>query len=698
MIELGLQIIPQSPSMTPRVSLPLSVDDVDASRQSSGRPSSPGKMSSPFGSGDGPMLCIFEIVHNISQAIPGSAAATPRAEINPFTNLAEEKAAMTPKLDSLFTRRIIDQQRASLKLDAQPSSPLGSGMPRRAYELSVLLPRGQPLQEPPHLTVEEEALRQPFTSVRLAREPTLSELSEFAESLRGKKVFLHASLQSVFARHLTSYLGAWGMDISHIPIEQSEEVIKQETALGASDNTEKFIIIDDDVDVLRKQLIQMRATNAPISLKPRLTKRPTLASRARSTPHIRQVSGPPKPSPVIIHFTSLSKYNHVRDVVSNILGTPWMPGAISSITDVMVIPKPVGPRRFLTSLHTAVSQPVIDPYFSPIATTPRSPGGYFPNAARSPMALETHREGFFDSLAEEGPEHASETGSQKAKSPFSENPPARPDANAGPAGMHLNLPTPGDVVTLTASEYFSNAINNKNAGAAGGLVIQSPDGRPFGMYFEPPTKGERRQSHTRTTSSSLIRKPGSRRASGANDPPSTNGTPAVSPKTYRRQSGLSTSSTPGGTPVMPSSRETPKSGDSPLESTFASRAAMRRRTMSSTPQSPSQATEEPFVATGRDRSNTVTQRSRKSTTLSTPKVASPSTENVPASATGTPAKKTPKAKKAGKDSGVVVPPINVLIVEGEQSGLKVDHLLTRIRQSYQRQHLEHVLEEEEDQV
>jgi hypothetical protein len=120
--------------------------------------------------------------------------------------------------------------------------------------------------------------------------------------------------------------------------------------------------------------------------------------------------------------------------------------------------------------------------------------------------------------------------------------------------------------------------------------------------------------------------------------------------------------------------------------------------MSSTPQSPSQATEEPFVATGRDRSNTVTQRSRKSTTLSTPKVASPSTENVPASATGTPAKKTPKAKKAGKDSGVVVPPINVLIVEGEQSGLKVDHLLTRIRQSYQRQHLEHVLEEEEDQV
>lgn len=94
----------------------------------------------------------------------------------------------------------------------------------------------------------------------------------------------------------------------------------------------------------------------------------------------------------------------------------------------------------------------------------------------------------------------------------------------------------------------------------------------------------------------------------------------------------------------------------------------------------------------------MTQRSRKSTTLSTPKVASPSTENVPASATGTPAKKAPKAKKAGKDSGVVVPPINVLIVEGESDDLMLDHLLTRFRQSYQRQHFEHVLEEEEDQV
>ena len=36
-------------------------------------------------------------------------------------------------------------------------------------------------------------------------------------------VELHASLQSLFARHLTNYLAAWGMDVSHFPIEDEEE-------------------------------------------------------------------------------------------------------------------------------------------------------------------------------------------------------------------------------------------------------------------------------------------------------------------------------------------------------------------------------------------------------------------------------------------------------------------------------------------
>ena len=38
--------------------------------------------------------------------------------------------------------------------------------------------------------------------------------------------------------------------------------------------------------------------------------------------------------------------------------------------EVIVIPKPAGPRRVLTALHTAVTKPIVDPFFAPIATSP----------------------------------------------------------------------------------------------------------------------------------------------------------------------------------------------------------------------------------------------------------------------------------------------------------------------------------------
>jgi osomolarity two-component system response regulator SSK1 len=311
--------------MTPRVALPLTAADVDAHRKrhadSRHRSSSPGRTlpSPPSEMVNGPLLCIFEIVHNTYQAL--DTAVTPRAELNPFTRLAEQHIAATPKLDTLLCRRLLQQQNASLKQDTQPSSPLNNGLPRKAYELSVLLARGTPFAEPPHLSAEEEAVRQPFAALRLAREPTLNELSDFAESLRGKKVALHASLTSVFARHLTSYLGAWGLDISHIPtetepspnadtsvrstalptrpeggLEKAADIIPGLASMSISASTsssgtkdaDKFIIIDDDVAILRRELLRMRAESASLSLRPRLNKRPTMLSRARSTPHGRR--------------------------------------------------------------------------------------------------------------------------------------------------------------------------------------------------------------------------------------------------------------------------------------------------------------------------------------------------------------------------------------------------------------------------
>lgn len=405
-IEIGLQLIPQSPSSTPRP------DKRDPSTDT-----------------DGPLLCIFEIIHNAAQA----ASTTPRAEINPFSRLAEDHAAITPKLDTLLCQRLLEQQRATLKKDIRVTSPLSSGMPRKGYELSVLLPRGEPLIA--NLSAEEDAARQPFAGMYLAREPTLPELSTFAESLRGKKVALHASLSSLFARHLTSYLGAWGLDISHTPIEDDGEPTPT-----LSLNPDRFIIIDDDVAVLRRELTKMCSDSS--LLKPKPTKRPAMGLRAKSTPLLRPTMIKGK-SPVLIHFTSLANYNQVRDVVASIFGPSSARDGAFYHPEVMVIPKPVGPRRFLTALHTAVNQPMVDPSFSPIATTPRSPGGYL--WARTPN--ETPRDGFFESVVEE-----------QAPEP---------------------TPTP-------ATEYFN---------APSGVIIQSPDGR-FGIQFEPPVRGERRSSYS----------------------------------------------------------------------------------------------------------------------------------------------------------------------------------------------------------
>ncbi|WVQ78283.1 hypothetical protein IAT38_000368 [Cryptococcus sp. DSM 104549] len=690
-IELGLQVVPQSPSMTPRVGLPLTAAELDRRRGSksggTSRSASPGR-TSPFIStehSEGPLVCIFEIVHNIYQAPPGSAAATPKAELNPFTRLAEETEAAKPKLDTIFCRRLLQRQNAVLKVDTQPSSPLGSGLPRRAYELSVLLPRGKAIVEPTVLSADEEASRQPFPSLKLSREPTLNELSEFAESLRGRKVFVHANLSSVFARHLTSYLAAWGMDISHIPTDGDEAdrvragaaPVRQDSGYGGSGGSSgssaatpasgevpqhaaaqaagsargrgNFIIVDDDLNVLRRELFRLRAESQPLSLKPRLSKRPTLTGRTRSSPSVRQVAPVRAPSAVLIHFTSLTKYNQVRDAIQGFVGAPWSTGSGAYVQpEVMVIPKPVGPRRFLTALHTAVNQPVVDPFFSPIATSPRSPGGGYFGGLRTPTERET---GFFDSVAEESVEELAQpegSNSQKGRSPLGEFPPSAAQLVQTDHGLHLSLPTPGDIVATPANEYFSSAAKTPSGSSgASGVVMQSPDGRPYGMFFEPPVKNERRGSAHRIPSDTARWKQAVRRASASAGDDVTLSPSAGAPQAPRRSSTMSTFSAAGD-----------HFGNSPGGETrppAQSRMSSRRRN-NNLP-----ATDQPIVAIGRDRSSNATPQggSKQGTPSGTPLAQSPPGFNVRKSLPGTPSVAGKKAAKAD----VIVPPINVLIVE-----------------------------------
>ncbi|KAK6902943.1 hypothetical protein I203_108204 [Kwoniella mangroviensis CBS 8507] len=693
-IELGLQVIPQSPSLTPRIGQTLTETEIDRYRgqksASSSRSNSPGRTSlQPPGPNEGPLLCVFEIVHNISQTVD-STHATPKAELNPFTNLAEEAESIKPNFDTLLCNRLLQEQNATLRVDVQPSSPSGSGMPRRAYELSILLSRGKPIVEPTPLSMEEEAIRQPFSSMRLAREPTLSELSEFAESLRTKKVAIHANLSSVFARHLTSYLAAWGMDISHIPIDGDEADRAKTLSTGRHDSgyggstagstpagdvpmslvlsardQGRFIIVDDDITVLRRELFRIRAELHPLSLKPRLNKRPSLSARTRSTPHVRQVTQRPA-SAILIHFTSLAKYNQVRDVVSSFVGAPWSTGSGAYIhPEVMVIPKPVGPRRFLTALHTAVNQPIVDPFFSPIATSPRSPGGgYFGGGSRTPTEREN---GFFDSVAEESPDEGGKAdgGLPKPRSPLGEHPPSAAQIVRTDNGLHLSLPTPGEILATPANEYFSSASRSTPSGSgASGVVMQSPDGRPYGMFFEPPVKNERRASTHRIPSDTLRRKPTSRRTSaGGEEIPSS---PALSPSNSRRVSNVTNS---GGTDERRGSVS---------ERPGHARVNSRRRTLP--------VSESPIVAVGRDRSATITQGQRRSAPGHSPVIPSPRADQGtfqpprppkkdPASTTAEDVeidtkKAAPRPVKKVDKNDVVVPPINVLIVEDGQEAVE----------------------------
>ena len=322
----------------------------------------------------------------------------------------------------------------------------------------------------------------------------MEQLTQFAEALRGKKVTLHASSSGPFAHHLSSYLTAWGMDVSHVstesdgdcPFQPGEQADSRDDATpipglaeqppslspGSAPRTNvdplSFVLIDDDVQVLRTCLLRIKAESAyPLNLNAR--KRPSLASnhRPKSSPQVARVIGPisngTTTTEVIVHFTSLSKFKLVKDAIQSILA-PYN-GMTVRIPEVIVIPKPAGPRRFLTALHTAVTKPVVDPFFIPIATSPSSPGlhAFSPffnmtSAPRSPSGRSTGSTRTASDKSNRSPKEHHAEGSTLASSPL-----------GGSDRM----------------EYFSDAVVRLGSSPSTGLVIQSPDGQPAGIFFHP---------------------------------------------------------------------------------------------------------------------------------------------------------------------------------------------------------------------
>lgn len=363
----------------------------------------------------------------------------------------------------------------------------------------------------------------------------MNDLKRFAEgSLKGHNVALHSGEHSTFARHLTTYLAGWGMDVLHVPLDSDEAAQKQggenvwnkgrreplgrvdsgfategnspmtpfteplmsplaslaaagaeasSSTTPATEAASDLIIIDDDIATLRRLLNSVRS--AAQQYHPTLAaKRPQLASRrTRSSPHVRQVHQLPaaNSSSVIIHFASLTHYKAIKDIVQTTLAN----SRTLTLPEVLVIPKPAGPRRIITALWTALKRPAVDPSLPPIATSPTSPGVQYWTPRLSPALA---REQEFDF----GTGSDTSNSGREATSGNSVKPRTPPATHFGSVvGIAGHPPSPLGKISDDQVSYFSVVADGMHGTTPSeGMVIQSPDGRPA-IYFAPQNRGPR---------------------------------------------------------------------------------------------------------------------------------------------------------------------------------------------------------------
>jgi osomolarity two-component system, response regulator SSK1 len=427
---------------------------------------------------DGTMALTFELLHRSLLRAPEHDDTAP-------------DHTLPSNLRTSTLRNLLKSLGAELRVD---QAARGAYLYRKYDFLAQVKPGKQVLtaHTPPK---EEEAMRQPFPDFRLAREPSVGELLEFATTLKGQKATFHASTKSSFAHYLTIYLTGWGMDVTHMPSDSglsTPPLVEDQTPVTEADSAPlatsgspptvedtlkasvenapaavvaPFTIIDDDINVLKAKLSELQI---PLfqALQEGRFKRPSLAAhyRPKSSSLIRraipQTTATAKQpfSSVIVYFTSLSGYREVKDVIQAIL----MP-RVERGPEIIVIPKPAGVRRFLTALYTAVTKPMVDPvFFSPIATSPMSPNGLTMPPFSTP-GVQSPRP-----TASPLPSH--DLASDLVTTPFSSG-------------------TPTPVQTMPTSPvgsggYFEREGKKMAGSASSGLFVKSPDGRT-GIFFQP---------------------------------------------------------------------------------------------------------------------------------------------------------------------------------------------------------------------
>lgn len=231
-------------------------------------------------------------------------------------------------------------------------------------------------------------LKNHYANIKFSNEPSLKDLNKFIENLKGLKMVLHAPEQSIFAKHMTSCLASWNTDISHVPVTPRNvepSVVASEPDVRPIPTTPpvpspaieeehihsippSFILIDDDIATLENKLGEFRTqppASANVLQQAHHGRRNHYYQPSKKTNFFHQGTT------AIIHFTSLSNYKAVRETIQCYAFLPSRDPF--SMPRVVVVPKPAGPRRFLTALHTAWNNSVVEPHFSAIATSPSSP-------------------------------------------------------------------------------------------------------------------------------------------------------------------------------------------------------------------------------------------------------------------------------------------------------------------------------------
>ncbi|KAF8982809.1 ssk1 response regulator receiver, partial [Entomortierella lignicola] len=375
-----------------------------------------------------------------------------------------------------------------------------------------------------------------MSNPKISAEPTIPELLRFSRKLAGLKVVLIAKENSAFATRLTGYLKHWGISVAQKTIDDDTSALAetdstssetQTTSGGAkrSNSTSSlsskfagfstkpespssaakllnpaFIMIDDDARILGQQILKMQSNPPSPAVNTTAPKRPT-HRRHKSITSIQHTS--------IIYFTSLPTFKQARDTITFILGTQTpginynignslsgntlANGSSSSLPYILVLPKPAGPRRVLTAIHTAINVPVLDHSYSPIATAPTSPAPAIRHFSEEINPLDRDQI-VYDPVSNQAFAKTVPSSSTQS-SPGGLSPNGMPQEQRQRRDMMRQLIDAGGSMGQVAypfgsaiAESMSPETPGSVMGSPTGILIPGSAGQPAGIQFDPTAK------------------------------------------------------------------------------------------------------------------------------------------------------------------------------------------------------------------